>query len=521
MKRHTYLVIWISALVNLTSVAEAQVLTPGSLDADRQRVYRISGAFDAYSPSYQSAIEYLNQTLAPDSTISALSLTDIRIGSTYQSGYGRSMNDGALWYGRGFTHELHAGFQYSKGMLDITVQPVVFYSQNRSFDLQQNPIYALEYDKSHYSYQFDALIDYVIRYGDKPFVHIHPGQSDISLRLNRFRAGVSTQNMSVGPSWYNPILLSTNAPGFPHLYIQTLRPLRIPYFDIGFKQVWGALYESGYFDAHPDNDWRYFAGLFIEVNPQFVPGLQLGFNRTFIQRGPDFKFLSGDPFVTLYRFKARTDLEDVSLDLNDAFDQIAAVTAQWRLPNAGFEAYFEFALNDFGGSFFGSHPDHSRAYNVGVTQIFPSADASTYALTFELTNTAMSKTGFVRPPGSYYIHMNIEQGYSNGGQILGSGMGPAGALGYNLFFRRYNDAGLHGLHVEYKRIDDDFYFLYFNDKDRHDFELGATYRAVFERELYHFGLDVGFARRKNMNMVPGNHQNQFTVGVSVQLKSGR
>jgi hypothetical protein len=498
----------------------AQVKTPGTLHADYERVMRISGSLDAYSPTYESAVEYLNNA-DMDSTQNRLQLSNAILKTSYLSAYGRSMNDGALWYGRGFTHELHAGFQLSRGILDVTVQPVVFYSQNRGFDLQRNPIFELEYEKSPYSYQYDALIDYVVRYGDSPFAKVHPGQSDISLRLKNFRTGISTQNMSTGPSWYNPILLSTNAPGFPHLYIQTRQPLSIPYFDLGFKQVWGALYESAYFDQNPDNDWRYFAGLFVELNPHFAPGLQLGFNRTFVQRGQDFTLLSGDPFVTLYRFKAKPELEDVNLELNDTFDQIASVTARWRFPQNGFEAYVEFALNDFGGSFFGSHPDHSRAYNIGVTQIIPSEDASTYALTFELTNTAMSKTGFVRPPGSYYIHMSIEQGYSNGGQILGSGMGPGGALGYNLFFRRYTDSALHGVHIEYKRIDEDFYFLYFDDKDRHDFELGATYRAVLAMSGYNLGLDIGYARRKNMNMVPGNNQNQFTVGMSIQLKSGR
>ena len=514
------LAVLISSFLTIPSLVLAQVQTPGTMHYDLDRIMRISGDLPTYSAAYQSTIEYMN---SEDSTRqeNSITLSDALFKTTFRSAYGRSMNDGPLWYGRGFTHELHAGFQYSRGILDVTFQPVVFYSQNRSFDLQQNPIYQLEYDKSAYSYQFDALIDYAIRYGNQPFVKFHPGQSDISLRLKHFRTGLSTQNMSVGPSWYNPILLSTNAPGFPHLYFQTRRPLRIPYFDIGFKQVWGALQESDYFDDNLDNNWRYFAGLFIELNPRFVPGLQLGFNRTFIQRGQDFSLFSGDPLVTLYRFKAKPDVEDVDLDLNDAFDQIAAVTGRWRHPSAGFEAYFEFAINDFGGSFFGSHPDHARAYNLGVTQIFPSTDASTYALTFELTNTAMSKTGFVRPPGSYYIHMSIEQGYTNGGQILGSGMGPAGALGYNLFLRRYTDFAVQGLHLEYKRIDEDFYFLYFNDKDRHDFELGVTYRGVLTMSGYNFGLDVGFARRKNMNMVPGNHQNQFTVGISIQLKSGR
>ena len=309
--------------------------------------------------------------------------------------------------------------------------------------------------------------------------------------------------------------MSANAPGFPHLYIQSRKPTRIPIFDFSFKQSWGALLESSYFDDNPDNNWRYFAGLFLEFKPRFAKGLQLGFNRTFIQRGPDFKLFSGDPIVTLYRFKAENKIESID-DPNDAFDQIASVTGRWTYPEVGFEAHFEYALNDFGSSFWGSHPDHSRAYSLGFTQLFNGKNDDVYALTAGLTNTAMSKTGFVRPPGGYYIHMSIEHGYTNQGEILGSGMGPGGAMGYTLFLRKYTAKVMHGFQISYQRINEDFYFLYFDTMDRHDFEMEGLYTGAFNMSDVQLEFQLGYARRANMNMVPGNNVNQLILGFSLR-----
>src|SRR5690606_15739284 len=97
-------------------------------------------------------------------------------------------------------------------------------NQNTSFELQHHPFWELDYDKSKYSYQYDSYIDYVIRYGNKPFFRAFLGQTDLSFRLNPVRIGVSTQNIIVGPSHYNPILVSANAAGLPHVYIQPQKP---------------------------------------------------------------------------------------------------------------------------------------------------------------------------------------------------------------------------------------------------------------------------------------------------------
>lgn len=437
--------------------------------------------------------------------------------TTFNSTYAKSMNNGPLWYGRGLTQEIHAGFQFRKGILDVTFQPVLFYSQNRDFELLRNPIFPLEFEKSEYSYPLEALVDYVIRYGDSPFVKFHPGQSDVSLRAGKFRVGVSTQNMVVGPSWYNPILMSMNAPGFPHLYFSSREPISTRMGHVEFRQVWGGLRESAYFDDDSGNDWRYFAGLYLGIEPNFAPGLHVGINRTFIQQGRQFNILSKDPIVTLLRFRSEIVIEDNTTDLNDDFDQLASVTGRWTFPETGFEAHFEFAINDFGGGIFGPQPDHSRAYTVGFTKLFERNGPGILAVTGEITNTAVSRTGMVRPPGSYYVHMEIEQGYTHLGQILGSGMGPAGALGWSLFVRNYNERGMKGLFAGFQRINDDFYFLYFDNKDQHDFEHTIAWHQVWNMQRMQIQLQAGYSRRSNMNMVRGNNVNQIQISFGIRI----
>jgi hypothetical protein len=509
--------------------AHAQVITPGQIDMDYHRMLNLKQDSITLIPHFLDAALYdvptdlkfdiwgrysaQNWSGSPDkATIRILPIT---LQSTWNSAYAKSMNNGAVWTGRGITQEVHAGFQMRYGRLDVTFQPVFTYVQNRYFDLPTNPIFELEYEKSVYSYPFDERIDYVIRYGDKPFFTAYSGQTDISLRLNPVRIGVSTQNTIVGPSHNNPILLSANGPGLPHLYIQSVKPFSTFIGEMHIKQMWGGMRESAYFDTNPDNNWRYFSGLFIGLQPKYFEGLQVGFNRTFMQNGQDFRFISGDPIVTLYRFKSSWEREEVG-DPNDAFDQIVSVTARWSIPQIGLEPYFEYARNDFGGGIFGAQPDHSRAYSLGFTKLFDLPEQSVLAMTAEITNTGANITSNARPPGSYYIHSVVDQGHTHLGQIIGSGMGPGGAFGYNFFLRRYNEKGMHGLVMQYMRINDDFYFLYFDDIERHDFEVSFGYRGIIRLSSLELGLNALVSRRPNMNMVKDNNKTQIQLGVSIR-----
>ena len=56
----------------------------------------------------------------------------VRVDLSYMSEYPRSINDGAVWKGKGLTTALYAGVSSKRGILEFTLSPVVYYSQNQS-----------------------------------------------------------------------------------------------------------------------------------------------------------------------------------------------------------------------------------------------------------------------------------------------------------------------------------------------------------------------------------------------------
>src|SRR5690554_4431532 len=121
------IVVLFIVLGHTVSIGWAQVNTPGFVDYDYHRVMSIRGD-SSFSYSFiQDAIKYesdLQLQMDPWSRYSGnynndgFQRTAVLIKSTYKSGYAKTMNDGALWYGRGLTQEIHAGFQWRKGILD-------------------------------------------------------------------------------------------------------------------------------------------------------------------------------------------------------------------------------------------------------------------------------------------------------------------------------------------------------------------------------------------------------------------
>src|ERR1035437_205388 len=57
--------------------------------------------------------------------------------------------------------------------------------------------------------------------GDKPIHRLDAGQSTAMVALRNVGFGVSNENQWWGPGIRNALILSNNAPGFPHAFIRT------------------------------------------------------------------------------------------------------------------------------------------------------------------------------------------------------------------------------------------------------------------------------------------------------------
>lgn len=513
MTLHKKQIHWFAFIVAgcfLSSPTFAQVLPPGSFEKDYYRDFSIINSNCLTYINNLNSIQYKASCLPQNSNADSIpdpnryiQLLDSKVDVLYNSTYSRSYNDGPLWVGKGTTVAFSGGLQAKWGRLDLILNPLAYYSFNKPFYIASNE------NKDPYSYPFHGNIDYVVRYGDDPFFKIFPGQSDVSLNFSSVRFGVSSQNFQWGPSRYNPIIMSSHAPGIPHAYIETDHPIPTKIGEFELKQFWGELAESDYFDEIAANDRRYITGMSLGYRPKWIEGLNLGFNRVLYKDWGDLN--TKDIFVTTFRFNPPPSAEPGGQ--NDDFDQIASVSARWTFPEVGFEPYFEFARNDFGADLFGLQPEHTRAFTLGFTKLFDLINNYTLSVTGEHTTLGQSRSFLIRPTPTYYVHSVVDQGYTHHGQILGAGIGPGSHS--NIFhLKLYTDESKHGIRIQTIRFDDDYYYVTFDDRYHHDVEFSAQYEGEVKLRKYNVGLTVTYSRRANWYFEKPRDVNNVFLGLT-------
>ena len=64
------------------------------------------------------------------------------------------------------------------------------------------------------------------RFGNKFYNRFFFGQSFVSLRYKTFELGAGTRNFWWGPGQWSSLIFSNNAPGFPHISLNTTKPAK-------------------------------------------------------------------------------------------------------------------------------------------------------------------------------------------------------------------------------------------------------------------------------------------------------
>ncbi|WP_109829620.1 capsule assembly Wzi family protein [Reichenbachiella versicolor] len=433
-------------------------------------------------------------------------LLPIRLENHYNTQIANGYNDGALWKGAGYTGSIQGGFTGDYGILKFTFAPIFFYSENSEFQLApQND------SNNSFNYQFKSnRIDYVQRFGNKSFSDFDFGQSEIRLALKNFTIGLSTENIVWGPAQQNPIMMSNQAAGIPHIDLGTNKPINTKIGLFEAKFYYGILEKSDYFDQANTWNYRYWSGTSIGYSPSFLPSLTLGFNRSFYKKMADFK--ATDLLVFLGSF----DDTDGDPAINDDFDQLGSLSVRWLFKEVGFETYFEFAKNDFGGKLHGTTPEHSRGYVIGFSKYFELKEEDVLKLTYEHTSLDKPKSYVYKYNNSWYTHAIVRSGYTNKGQLIGAGIGPGSISDY--FEAIYiNKSSYLQLAAQRTRFDDDyFYETQINNENNHDHEwtLSSSYSKFFN--AYQIGTVFEYSYRKNKYFVENNNITNFYFGLTIQ-----
>lgn len=411
--------------------------------------------------------------------------------------YASDRNNGALWTGRGPSAQVGTGVALRWGPVSAAFAPRIAYQRNGDFATLPTGIQGF----SPYVHRWHGRrIDWPQRFGPEPFWTADPGQSYVRIDAWGAALGVSTENLWWGPARRYPILLSNTAPGFPHVFLGTSRPVDVWIGHLAGEMLWGRLSESDYFDDNPANDHRLFAGLVLAFEPRGLPGLSLGFARSFLTytRGYD---------VLDYVFEPYTDVRNNTRGPDNPLgdNQLLSLFLRWALPESGFEVYGEWAREDHWEDFEDliSEPDHSQAYMLGLQKVL-TRDGYWLRIYGELAHLGTSTTVRSGRPGvTFYTHSQVKQGYTQRGQLLGAWIGPgsdAQAIGADLF-RHWGSVGLLVERVRYDA--DTFYDAWarYYAFHGHDVELTAAVRQLLFLGPVDLSWQLGYSFRRNRNYI--------------------
>jgi hypothetical protein len=345
-----------------------------------------------------------------------------------------SHNDGALWAGVGANFRVAGGFTAQQGRLRLVIAPELIISENRHFDLRvpwiERP--PIPEDRSEWQFEWYAYgpysVDMPTRFGDGRLRRLSPGQSSVALTLGKLQLGAGTENNWWGPGIQNALILSNNAPGFPHLFLRSARPLQTRWGALDFRWLTGGLSESDFFDTLSTNDLRSIAAAALTYEFRRPQGLTVGFARTVWGTATGWGEVPGRWFEVfrLVRRPNNVPLSDSTLHPGGR-EHLYSFFGRWVFPRAGVETYFEWGRTEFPASvrdMFVS-PGHTQAYTLGlqwIRQGFGSADL----LRIQAENTTVEQSASFadRRLGVWYTSRRVIQGYTNRGQPLGAAVGP-------------------------------------------------------------------------------------------------
>jgi len=438
----------------------------------------------------------------------AIELVPLRVGTWVNGGYPDDRNNGFVWAGRGVSTAITGGVAAHVGPVSAGFIPGLAWQQNSDFEIvpRSSPGFPV------YRNPFYSGIDYPQRMGEESFVEADwAGQSFLRVDAWGLAAGISHENLLVGPAIRNPIVLSATAPGFTHLFASTSRPLDLWIAELDLELVLGRVEESEHFDSVSTNDVSHLAIWSFSVSPRGLDGLEVGVARSYMFRPDDQD--------ALFDFGGLEGFFSLGSDSNLPGNELAALFGRWVFPEVGAEVYAEWARNDrFSGvtDDFIPEPDHSQAYLFGiqkVTEVGPGA----IRVEAELNHLQeKQETRHGRSPPVYYTHERVRQGYTNRGQILGAGIGP-GADAQFIGVDWMDWWGYAGVFVERVRRNDASNAAIAARLDwpyEHDTELTGGVRGLFLWNGLSAAGSLGYSHRWDRDFLEDASSLRLTLEVS-------
>jgi len=425
---------------------------------------------------------------------------------------------------------LSAGFFAKLGPLPLQFNPEYVYAGNKDFET------FTDYPRSEKAIgafnEFHYRIDLPEYFPESPYSRLFPGQSSLRLTVGPISAGLSSENLRWGPGTRNSLLMCNSAPGFYHLTLNTVKPIRTPIGSFEF-QIIGAKLETSNFLGKDENgnnlyypetdDWRYLNGMIFTYQPRWIPGLFFGVNRSFMLMNSDAsKYNNYLPVFSRITKKMVSGEGEVGY----AEDQQFSIFARWILPADHAEIYAEYGRGDHNYDLRDLYlqPDHFRAYLVGFKKLFyPDASTGKYfEFNLEFTQLEQNKTNTHRAASFYSSYGGPLRGNTNLGQMLGAGIGPGSNL-QTLSLTRGKGLDKIGLQVERYVHNNDLYYQFSLDNRGHWVDINLALLCDHTWKNLLFSAKLAYIRSYNYQYTyvpptpaPNNYWTPGTDAYNVQ-----
>jgi hypothetical protein len=396
-------------------------------------------AFSAYTDTGERSYKtsYFQNSLIVNTKNLKLGILPASIQTEFNSDHPYGWNDGPMIPSKGLQTLVSAGLFLQYGPLTIQLKPEFVYAQNSEFSTFNPGQYDVTFARYYDIYN---NVDLPVRFGTTSYKKTYWGQSSIRLNYKALSVGLSTENLWWGPGIQNSLLMSNTAPGFPHVTINTLRPIQTPIGSFEGQIIGGRLGDSGFAPLEPDHsffgvdlyvpkptDWRYLTGMILTWQPKWVPGLFLGFDKSGQTYGKGLNSV-GD-YLPLFSSVKSINSPDGPINQRD---EVNSVFARWLWTKENAEVYFEFGHYDNKDDLLQSllDPEKSRAYIFGIRKLIPfnRSRNESILISGEVTQLQETSPSDIAAGKEWYVSTAVRQGYTNMGQELGAGIGPGGNI---------------------------------------------------------------------------------------------
>lgn len=437
----------------------------------------------------------------------------------FTSGYPYGWNDGPMIPAVGYQTMFSAGIYASYKFLSVQFRPEFVLAENKDYlGFHAN-------DRSAWQryYTIMSRTDLPEFFGSGTYTRAYLGQSSVRLNFHPISIGISTENLWWGPGRKNSLLMSNTAPGFPHITLNTTRPIRTPIGSFEGQFATGYTGSSGYEitnveDYHPDlytpshsTGKRFFQGLLVSYQPKWMPGLSLGLTRTTIinDRDMDSGLRAYLPLITGLSKSSSVDPETGEVLADQQWDdQYFSIFGRWVIPEAALEVYGEYGRTDAPWDMRDLlvQLEHTRAYMLGFRKLVdlhkPQGDLLQVGM--EFTQMETPKTANLRNSLSWYTHSRVRNGYTHRGQVLGAGIGPGSNVqSLDVSWIR----GMKQVGIEFERLvhNNDLYYQSwgspyvwdFQDPRQNWVDLGMALHGVWDYKNFIFNSSLRIMKAFN------------------------